>query len=202
MTSRPLRLVTALAFATLLLAPLPAGAGDGPASAAASASASAPAPALTAPTPASANPTAVPASAAPALPTSSMAPLAKPAPPVAADTGSSPTASLLRTSFALLFVLALLMALAWGLKRYGPKNVKGNATLRVVGSLSLGGRERVVVIEVAGQWIVVGAAPGRVNALAVLPRQQESAADIPPASLAGTNFAEWLKQTIENRNGK
>ena len=201
MTARPLRLVTALAFATLALAPLPAAATEA-ASAAASAPAPAPAPASTAPTPASANPTAVPASAPPALPTSSMAPLAKPAPPVAADTGSSPTASLLRTSFALLFVLALLMALAWGLKRYGPKNVKGNATLRVVGSLSLGGRERVVVIEVAGQWIVVGAAPGRVNALAVLPRQQESAADIPPASLAGTNFAEWLKQTIENRNGK
>ena len=64
--------------------------------------------------------------------------------------------------------------------------------------------ERIMLIEVADQWIVVGASPGRVNALATLPRQEEDAgaALAPQHSPAAANFSEWLKQTIEKRNGK
>jgi flagellar protein FliO/FliZ len=96
------------------------------------------------------------------------------------------------------------VGLAWFLKRYGPKNMGGNASLRLVGSLSLGGRERIVVVEVADQWIVVGASPGRINALATLPRQENLPPGLmsPQNGLAATNFSEWLKQTIDKRNGK
>ena len=122
----------------------------------------------------------------------------------------SAAGSLLTPIFALLFVLALLVAIAWLLKRYGPKATGAGSTVRLVGSLSLGGRERIIVIEVADQWIVVGAAPGRVNALATMPRPAgatTSAGVAPPASLTAhglpsTNFADWLKQTLEKRNGK
>lgn len=110
--------------------------------------------------------------------------------------------SLLQTILALLFVLALLAGLAWFMKRYGPKAPTGNTKLRLLSSLSLGGRERILLVEVADQWIVVGAAPGRVNALASMPRQPD---DTPPdlsQPLAAANFSEWLKQTIEKRNGK
>lgn len=124
------------------------------------------------------------------------------APMTMAPTASS--GSLLQTIFALMFVLALLIALAWAMKRYGPKALGGNSKMRVVSSLNLGGRERIVLIEVADQWIVVGASPGRINALATLPRQE---GELPPLSgaqngPAAANFSEWLKQTIEKRNGK
>ena len=144
-------------------------------------------PASTAPAPASAPRTALPSqvpAAAPALP---------PAPAAAG--------SLLQTTLALLAVLALLAGLAWLLKRYGPKAGGAGGTLRLVGSLSLGGRERILVIEVADQWIVVGAAPGRVNALATLPRQTGGGTPA-PASLTGNTFADWLKQTMEKRHEK
>jgi flagellar protein FliO/FliZ len=109
--------------------------------------------------------------------------------------------SLLQTTLALLFVLALLAGLAWFLKRYGPRAGGGSAHLRVVGALSLGGRERIMVVEVGDQWIVVGASPGRVNALATMPKQEGVE---PSAALAGqaTGFADWLKQTIDKRNAK
>jgi flagellar biosynthetic protein FliO len=68
----------------------------------------------------------------------------------------STTGSLLQTLFALIVVLAVLGALAWFLKRYGPKAGGGGANLRIVGSLNLGGRERLLVVEVGNQWIVVG----------------------------------------------
>jgi len=127
--------------------------------------------------------------------------------PVTMPSGSA-SGSLLQTMFALLAVLAILAALAWFLKRYGPKMGGGTANLRIVGSLNLGGRERLLVVEVGEQWIVVGASPGRVNALATMPRQ-EGADGVPGgATLAahGTqaaspahSFADWLKQTIDKR---
>jgi len=133
---------------------------------------------------------------------------------------ASPTGSLMQTLFALVLVLAVLGALAWFLKRYGPKGGAGSANLRIVGSLNLGGRERLLVVEVGNQWIVVGASPGRVNALATMPRQDgadaatvaaNSAANSSANPAAGNNatpaphapsassFADWLKQTIDKR---
>jgi flagellar protein FliO/FliZ len=126
-------------------------------------------------------------------------------PPVTMPAGSS-TGSLLQTLFALILVLAVLGALAWFLKRYGPKVGGGNANVRVVGSLNLGGRERIVVVEVGNEWIVVGASPGRINALATMPRQDAQHGDhggtnaaLAPHAPAAHSFADWLKQTIDKR---
>ena len=132
---------------------------------------------------------------------------ALPAMPAGAPMTMAPTSSagsLLQTIFALMFVLALLIGLAWFMKRYGPKVMGGNNKMRVVSSLNLGGRERIVLVEVADQWIVVGASPGRINALATMPRQEGELPQLATAQNgpAAANFSEWLKQTIEKRNGK
>ncbi|MGK5009144.1 flagellar biosynthetic protein FliO [Janthinobacterium sp. MDB2-8] len=132
---------------------------------------------------------------------------ALPAMPAGAPMTMAPTSSagsLLQTIFALVFVLALLIGLAWCMKRYGPKVMGGNNKMRVVSSLNLGGRERIVLVEVADQWIVVGASPGRINALATMPRQEGELPQLATAQNgpAAANFSEWLKQTIEKRNGK
>ena len=115
---------------------------------------------------------------------------------------AGPAANLLQTIAALCLVLGLLAGCAWLMKRYGAKASGASAHLRTVGALSLGGRERIIVVEIGDQWIVVGASPGRVNALATMPRQDLTAG---PASLAAhgsgaTSFAAWLKQTMAQRN--
>ena len=132
---------------------------------------------------------------------------AMPAMPAGAPMTMAPTSSagsLLQTILALVFVLALLIGLAWFMKRYGPKVMGGNNKMRVVSSLNLGGRERIVLVEVADQWIVVGASPGRINALATMPRQEGELPQLATTQNgpAAANFSEWLKQTIEKRNGK
>jgi flagellar protein FliO/FliZ len=111
--------------------------------------------------------------------------------------------NLVQTITGLLLVLAALAAFAWAMKRFGPKAQTGAGGLRIVGGLNLGGRERIVLIEVGDQWIVVGASPGRVNALATLPRQET----VPPPlsgdkTVPAASFGAWLKQTIEQRNAK
>jgi len=137
-------------------------------------------------------PSATPATPAPA----------RQAPQVAMPATSPGTGGLLQTIFALLLVLGLLAGLAWFMKRYGPKAMGSSANLRVVGALNIGGRERIMVVEVGDQWIVVGAAPGRVNALHTMPRQEGHAEVNPAAGGAATagNFSDWLRKTIDNRN--
>ncbi|ASU38289.1 flagellar biosynthetic protein FliO [Herbaspirillum sp. meg3] len=111
----------------------------------------------------------------------------------------STTGSIFTMLFGLIAVLALMVGIAWLFKRSGlAPNTNGNAVAKIIGGVSVGTRERVMVIEVADQWIVVGVAPGRVNTLATMPRQEHVAA---PASTASANFASWLKQTIDKRNG-
>ncbi|MDC8759315.1 flagellar biosynthetic protein FliO [Janthinobacterium fluminis] len=160
------------------------------------------APAIAASAPPASAPAALEAPAA--APVAVVAPALAAAPAAVAPAPNTAAGSLLQTILALLLVLALLGGLAWFMKRYGPKPAGGNARLRLLSSLSLGGRERIMLIEVAGQWIVVGASPGRVNALATLPRQESEdvAALVQPNGPAAANFSEWLKQTIEKRNGK
>ena len=138
------------------------------------------------------------ASVPPPLPAAKAAPAATPFAGAAAG-------SLLQTIFALCVVLGLLAVLAWAMKRFGPRASGGSAHLRLVGGMSLGGRERIMVVEVGDQWIVVGASPGRVNALATMPRQGASAAPpgnatLHPGADSASSFSAWLKQTIDKRN--
>jgi flagellar protein FliO/FliZ len=115
----------------------------------------------------------------------------------------SAAGSLVQTVLSLGFVIALLVGLAWLLKRFGPKHITGGTKVKLVGALSVGARERILVVEVGEQWIVVGASPGRMNALATMPRQESDEAELAGAQpVPGANFAEWFKQTIEKRNGK
>ena len=65
-------------------------------------------------------------------------------------------------------VLGLFVALAWLARRFLPA-AGGRNALRVVASLSLGARERIVVVELAGERLVLGVGGGQVHLLARLP---------------------------------
>ncbi|MBP0596969.1 flagellar biosynthetic protein FliO [Herbaspirillum sp. LeCh32-8] len=112
----------------------------------------------------------------------------------------SSSGSVFTMLFGLIAVLALMAGVAWLFKRFGlTQNFSGNAAAKVIGGVSVGTRERVMVIEVGEQWIVVGVAPGRVNALATMPRQElPSHQQAKPGTPA---FASWLKHTMDKRNG-
>jgi len=95
--------------------------------------------------------------------------------PIVATATDAPAATtvgpeLLQTTVGLAIVLALIFGLAWLLRRVGPTGRGTGGLLRVVASHAVGQRERVVIVEVGEQWLVLGVAPGRVNALQTLPR--------------------------------
>ena len=107
-----------------------------------------------------------------------------------------PPGSVIQVLFGLLLVVALMMAAAWLMKRFGGARLGTTAAVKIIGGTSVGGRERVMVVEVGDAWIVVGVAPGRVNSLATLPRQETPANT---TTIPSGTFPDWLKQTIAKR---
>lgn len=123
---------------------------------------------------------------------------AAPAKAVTVVPAATSAGNLLQVLLGLIVVLALLALLAWVLRRFNAGKVMGNTDIRIVGGVNVGTRERVVVVEVADQWIVVGVAPGRVNALATMHKQESTLTNDPAPS---NNFSNWLAQTLDKRNG-
>ncbi|WP_316364755.1 flagellar biosynthetic protein FliO [Candidatus Thiodiazotropha sp. CDECU1] len=82
--------------------------------------------------------------------------------------------SLLHTAGGLLFVLALIIGGAWLFKRYAQMPIGGKGLVRVVGGASVGARERVVVVEVENQRLLLGVAPGQVRKLHILQTSEQS----------------------------
>lgn len=120
----------------------------------------------------------------------------------AADQSSVASAgSLFQVLLGLAVVLGLMAGAAWILKRLGVAKAVAGAPVRIVGGVSVGSRERIVVVEVAEQWIVVGVAPGRVNPLSTMPRQEITSAQQMQTPAATDNFSAWLRRTIEKRDG-
>lgn len=112
----------------------------------------------------------------------------------AAETSPASSAGgILQVLMGLTLVLGLMALLAWAIKRLNAGRPAGNAAIRIVGGVSVGTRERILVVEAAEQWIVVGVAPGSVNALTTMPRQQTGPV---PAALPEANFPAWLGRAL------
>ena len=131
------------------------------------------------------------------------APQVAPASASAAGSAVASAGSLTQVALVLVLVIGLIAGAAWLLRRLGVARNTGSSAVRIVSGVSLGNRERILVVEVADQWIVVGVSPGGINTLTTMPRQEsppgaqsESLSPQPP----GKQFALWLKQTIERRN--
>lgn len=111
--------------------------------------------------------------------------------------------SMLQFGLGLAIVLGLIVAAGWFMKRFSI-GTSASGLIKVVAGASVGQRERVVLVEIGDTWVVLGVAPGRVNALHTLPRGELAAATPVGGSPvpAPAAFAAWLKDTMEKRRGK
>jgi flagellar protein FliO/FliZ len=66
---------------------------------------------------------------------------------------------------ALLLVLGLIVALAWLLKRLPGSGFRANAGMKLIASLILGPKERIVVVEVNGEQLLLGVSAGGISML-------------------------------------
>lgn len=73
--------------------------------------------------------------------------------------------SVLHMFLALLLVLAVIGVIAWLLKRFGIGPGNQSNLIKVVAAAAVGQRERIVIVEIANAWLVLGVAPGHINLL-------------------------------------
>ncbi|HEY8354991.1 MAG TPA: flagellar biosynthetic protein FliO [Methylophilaceae bacterium] len=116
----------------------------------------------------------------------------------AADNAAiSPAGSAIQMTFGLVMVLSVILLLAWLFKRFAPGVSQGGSVARIVGGVSVGNRERVLVVEVADRWLVIGVAPGQITGIANLdagktdPSRQSTPAPYP--------FAQWLSRSLQRQ---
>ena len=97
----------------------------------------------------------------------------------------------------LLLVLGLILGLAWLLKRMPGTGlgIRPSEQLRVVSMLSVGAKERVMVIEVGKEQLLIGVPAGGITALHTLP---EPLVFAPAPALP--NFAELLAKRLRKES--
>lgn len=121
------------------------------------------------------------------------APGEDPARPAAMPPAVLDSSHLIDTILGLVLVLGVLLGLAWLVKRFmGAPGLGGKGQVRVIGGASLGPRERAVLVEVSGERLLLGVAPGQVRTLHVL------APEVTEESEEG--FAEQLGQVQEQQS--
>jgi flagellar protein FliO/FliZ len=108
-------------------------------------------------------------------------------------------AGLLQAGLGLAVVLALIFACAWLARRFGLQRTGSGHLLKVVSSVMVGQRERVVVVEIGQSWLVLGVASGQVCALhtmAAKSQTETSSAPVAVRSTAVDAFAEKFLQSM------
>jgi flagellar protein FliO/FliZ len=93
---------------------------------------------------------------------------------------------LIDTGLGLVLVVAIMLALAWLVKRYVQVPGLGKGQVQVLGGVSLGAREKAVLLSVEGRRLLVGVAPGRVQTLLHIDPRDDDAAP----------FAEQLNKAV------
>jgi flagellar protein FliO/FliZ len=94
-------------------------------------------------------------------------------------------------------VLALMVGSLWLLKKLFMPRGERAGIVRVVAGTAVGTRERVVIVEVGSTWLVLGVAPGRVSALAEVPRQ--AYATPPNEAAAADGLPDWLRKLMQRK---
>ena len=77
--------------------------------------------------------------------------------------------SLLTVLLSLALILGGFVAVAWLVRRYMP-GMGAQGAVKVVGTTPVGPRERVVVVEVDGTWLLLGVGGGNVRLLHTQPK--------------------------------
>lgn len=109
-------------------------------------------------------------------------------------------ADALHWTIGLLIVLGIFFLCVWGMRRLSGIGAGSTEKMRIVGGLSLGMRERVVLVQVGKKQLVLGVTPGRIDTLHVLEGEDCLSREEPPASRMETKFAQELMRVMKRRS--
>ena len=98
----------------------------------------------------------------------------------------------------LVLVLLIIFFAAWLLRRYGRFSAVADGNLKVLGMLSVGQRERILLLQVGDKQLLVGVTTSRITTLHELQEPVEMKADRAEASLS-PSFYQRLQDALKQR---
>ena len=121
---------------------------------------------------------------------------AEPGPAVAAaqvvTSSSNLSAQLGQMLLGLLLVIGLIFLLAWLLRRVQRIGPRGAQVIKLLATQALGPRDRLVLVQVGGEQILLGLSAGRITPLHVL----KEPVHLPDSEPASTEFAQRLMELL------
>lgn len=114
------------------------------------------------------------------------------APPVSSALGSGVGGQLTQLVLGLLLVIGLIFALAWLLRRVQSAGPRNGQLIELLGSRALGPRDRLVLVQVGNEQILLGITPGRITPLHVLKEPLQ----VPATEQATPEFAQRLMELL------
>ena len=97
----------------------------------------------------------------------------------------------------LVVIIALLLVTLAALKRWGGQfGGVSTAGMKVISGLSVGARERILLIEVGETWLVLGVTASQIRTLHSLPKGSIPGLNTPEDKPA---FAAWLSTVMERK---
>ena len=107
-----------------------------------------------------------------------------------------PTPGIGEVAISLGGIILFIILLAWGMRKFSPgSRLSGANGIKIVSAMPVGARDRIVLLEVGGQQLLVGMSPGRMQTLHVLPNPVETEAGSKPAGA----FAGKLREAMKRR---
>jgi len=106
--------------------------------------------------------------------------------------GSDIGGQLVQMLLGLLLVIGLIFALAWVMRRVQQIGPRGNQAIKLVASQALGPRDRLLLVQVGGEQILLGLSAGRITPLHVL----KEPVSLEAAEPATPEFAQRLMELL------
>ena len=107
-------------------------------------------------------------------------------------------ANLTQWTVGLIFVLLIILLVAWLVKRFTNLGTTHKGNLRVLSGISLGNREKAVLIKAGNQHLLLGVSPGRVVNLHTF-EAGEILDEVGQAGASSATFKDSLQALMKNR---
>jgi len=113
----------------------------------------------------------------------------------------SALAAMGKIAFALLVIVGLIFLCAWLIRRWGPGGGALGQRIKLIAAKAVGTKERVVIVEVEGTWLVLGVSAGGISKLHELPADKAAPAPTGPVGPMGDTFAKRFAAALKQNLG-
>jgi len=105
---------------------------------------------------------------------------------------------LIKLTLALVFILLLIFGLAWMMKKMQLTQHSQNGLIKIVSAISVGQRDRIALIQVGDEQVLLGLTPGRIDKLHTL----KTIVNTDLKEVDNQSFGEKFNQLLNRDNHK